>query len=127
MDDDDNLTELLTDVAKDEYNLQAEESKKILDEKNLSKIKEFTITRTKESDKIITSIDDKTFNIFRASVLDKPVQPVEGEEPKEKVKYFVVADTENEKVAGLFWQITPIIFFSMIFVIYCQIKFSFLS
>ena len=112
LDDDDNLTELLTDVVKDEYSLQTEESEKILDENNLTKLKEFTITRTKESDKIITSIDDKTFNIFRASVLDKPVQPVEGEEPKEKVKYFVVADTENEKVAGLFWQITPrIIFF----------------
>ncbi len=112
LDDDDNLTELLTDVVKDEYSLQTEESEKILDENNLTKLKEFTITRTKESDKIITSIDDKTFNIFRTSVLDKPVQPVEGEEPKEKVKYFVVADTENEKVAGLFWQITPrIIFF----------------
>ena len=31
---------------------------------------------------------------------------------KEKVKFVVIADTENEKVAGIFWQIAPkIIFF----------------
>lgn len=110
--DDDNLADILVDVVKDEYSLQIEESEKVLDENNLNKLKEFTITRTKESDKIITSIDDKTFKIFCASILDKPAQPVEGEETKEKEKYFVVADTENEKVAELFWQITPrIIFF----------------
>jgi len=112
LDDDNNLAELLADVVKDEYSLQIEESGKVLDENNLNKLKEFTITRTKESDKTITSIDDKTFNIFRTSILDKPIQPAEGEEPKEKEKYFVVADTENEKVAELFWQIAPrIIFF----------------
>jgi predicted ATP-dependent endonuclease of OLD family len=106
----DNLADILNDVVNDEYSLQIEESEKVLDENNLNKIKEFTITRTKEYDKIITSIDDKTFKIFNASILYKPVQQAEGEEPKEK--YFVIADTENEKVAELFCQITPkIIFF----------------
>ena len=112
LDDGENLADLLTDIVKEEYSLKTEESENILDEKDLARLKEFTITRTKESDKIITSIDDKTFNIFCASVLDKPLQPVEGGEPKEKVKYFVVAETEKEKVADIFWRITPkIIFF----------------
>jgi len=102
LDDDDNLSELLTDVVKDEYNLQIEEPEKVLDENNLSKLKEFTITRTRGTDKIVTSIDDKVFNAFRTSILGKPVKSVEGEEPKEEEKYFVVADVENEKVAQLF-------------------------
>jgi len=49
LDDDDNLTDILTDVVKDEYSLQMEESEKILNENILNKLKEFTITRTKES------------------------------------------------------------------------------
>ena len=107
----DDLADILAPIVKKEYDLQ-EEAEKVLDERSLNKLKQFTITRIKESDKIITSIDEETFNIFRGSVLDKPVQPVVGEEAKEKEKYLDVADTENERVAGLFWQITPrIIFF----------------
>ena len=107
-----NLADILTDIVKDEYSLQIEESEKVLDESILNSIKEFTITRTKDSDKIRTSIDEKTFQMFCASISDRLAQPVEGEVPKEKEKYFVVADSENGKVSEFFWQITPrIIFF----------------
>lgn len=112
IEDDDNLAELLLDTVKDEYSLQTDETEKILDENKIGKLKELTLTRTKEAEKMQTSVDETSFNIFCAAILDKPAQPVEGEEVKEKEKYIVIADTENEKVTDLFWQTVPkIIFF----------------
>ena len=112
IEDDDNISELLQDVLKDEFSLTLGEAEKILDENKIGKLKEFTLTRTKEAEKIETSIDKNSFNILCSAVLEKPEQPVEGEAIKEKVKFVVIADTENEKVAGIFWQIAPkIIFF----------------
>ncbi len=112
IEDDDNLAELLPDIIRDEYSLQTDETEKILDENIIGKLKTFTLTRTKEAEKIQTSIDENSFNILCAAILDKPAQPAEGEEAKEKEKYIVIADTENEKVTDLFWQTAPkIIFF----------------
>jgi len=112
IEDDDTLAELLPDIIKEEYKLQTTETEKILDENKLGKLTEFTLTRTKDAEKIETSIDKNSFNLFCASILDKPAQPVEGAEIKEREKYVVIAENENEKVADIFWQTAPkIIFF----------------
>ena len=73
IEDDDNLAELLTGIIKEEFSLQTDEAEKILDENKIGKLKTFTLTRKKEAEKIQTNIDENSFNIFCAAILDKPV------------------------------------------------------
>ena len=119
---DDNLFELLSEATIEKYKLQIAEGESVLDKDKIDKIKEFTLTRTKEGDKKSLEIDVNTFNLFRSAILDKPSpvvagesgQAVEGESVAEvaKEKYFVVADDGNSEVANVIWAYTPkIVFF----------------
>jgi predicted ATP-dependent endonuclease of OLD family len=129
---DDNLFKLLSEAVIEKYKLQITDGENILDKDKIDKIKEFTLTRTKEGDKKSLEIDVDTFNLFRSAILDKPSQVVAGEsgqatEGGEAVetareKYFVVADDGNAVVADILWAYTPKIFFSTTFVIYYRIE-----
>ncbi len=114
----DDIAEILSDIAVDDYKLEIEEGQKIFDENKLKKIQEFTITKTNENDEVKTTIDDNSFKIFQASILDKPKEIKEGEETKTdedeetREKYINITDEQNSDVADLFWQTGPkIVFF----------------
>lgn len=120
--DGDDLFELLSEAVIEKYKLQIAEGEIVLDKDKIDKIKEFTLTRTKEGDKKSLEIDVNTFNLFRSAILDKPSQAVageggqavEGETVAEaaKEKYFVIADDGSSEVANLIWIYTPkIVFF----------------
>ena len=119
---DDNLFELLSEVAIEKYKLKIIESENILDKDRIDMIKEFTLTRTKEGDKKSLEVDVNTFNLFRSAILDKPSQvvasengQVAGEESTVKVtkeKYFAIADDGNAEGASILWTYTPkVVFF----------------
>jgi predicted ATP-dependent endonuclease of OLD family len=120
----DDLLELLSEGTIEKYKLQIAEGEIIFDKDKIDKIKEFTLTKTKEGDKKSLEIDVNTFNLFRSAILDKPPQVVAGEsgqavegetvvEPV-KEKYFTIADDSNGnvEVANMLWAYTPkIVFF----------------
>ncbi|MCL4405359.1 AAA family ATPase [Patescibacteria group bacterium] len=72
--DGDDLFELLSEAVIEKYKLQIAEGEIVLDKDKIDKIKEFTLTRTKEGDKKSLEIDVNTFNLFRSAILDKPSQ-----------------------------------------------------
>lgn len=114
----DDIAEILSDIVIDDYELKIEEGEKVLDENKLKKIREFTITKTNENGEVKTVVDDNSFKIFQAAILDKPKEVKEGGETKTdegeeiKEKYIEIADEQNPDVADLFWQAGPkIVFF----------------
>ena len=114
----DDIAEILSSIVIDDRKLEIKEGQKILDENKLRKIREFTITKTDENGEVKTALDDNSFKIFQAAILDKPKEIKEGEETKTdegeeiKEKYIDITDEQNSDVAGLFWQAGPkIVFF----------------
>jgi len=114
----DDITEILSDIVIDDHKLEIKEGQKILDENKLKKIREFTITKTNENGEVKTALDDNSFKIFQAAILDKLKEIKEGEETKTdageetKEKYIDITDEQNSDVADLFWQAGPkIVFF----------------
>lgn len=114
----DDIAEILSDIVVDNHELKVEEGQKIFDENKLKRIREFTVTKTNENGEIKTAVDDNSFKIFQAAILDKPKEAKEGEEVKTnegeetKEKYIDITDEQNADVADLFWQAGPkIVFF----------------
>lgn len=114
----DDIAEILSDLAIDNYEPKVEGGQKVFDENKLKKIREFTITKTSENGEVKTTVDDNSFKIFQAAILDKPKGVKEGEEAKTnedgeiKEKYIDITDEQNSDVADLFWQAGPkIVFF----------------
>jgi|GEM_PF-1161462 len=120
LDSDDDLVEALSDILIDEHKLSVEDGQKILDAAKISKIKQFTIERKNEAEKVSTKVDENTLAIFLASILDKPQEVSEDTEPNtdneeqevKKDKYVELTQENNSDVADLFWKIGPkIVFF----------------
>ncbi len=121
---DEDIAELLSEITIDEHDIKIEEGQNILDPNKIKKIKKFTITRINGKEKVQITIDNNSFKIFQAAILNKPQQSDEGGKDKEKEKgeekettdtkekYISFSDDQNADVAQIFWLITPnIVFF----------------
>lgn len=114
--EDESLGELLSEIIADDNNLELADGENILDSKKVNRITEITLTRVKQDGKLRLEVDKNTFDIFKASILDKLNQtPLpEGTTPPTepvKQKYLDIPDDGNEQVAVIFWKITPMIVF----------------
>lgn len=114
----DDITDILSDIVVDDYDLKIKEGQKILDENKLKRIREFTITKTNENGEMKIAIDDNSFKIFQAAIFDKPKEAKEGEEAKPaeneemKEKFIDITNEQNSDVAVLFWRAgSAIVFF----------------
>ncbi len=113
IDDGDNFSEALFSIVKEKYLQQIGEVEKIFDESKIKRIKEFTISRVKEGKNLQTSIDTSSFNIFRDSILEKPITTTGSKEPQKNEitstgeKYINISDENNSEIANIFKKTTP--------------------
>ncbi len=118
----DEFTKLLSDTLIEDNGLKIQDGETILDTKKNEKITEFTLTRTKQGDNLVLAVDNNSFKIIQASILDKPIsesKPVpeavqtEGAKTSPTVnKYLDMSDDKNISIAKSLFRITPkIVFF----------------
>lgn len=124
----DDIAKILTDIITNNYNdAKIKKKQKILCKNSIKKIKEFTITKTREDSKVKTTIDEISFKIFQSSILERQKSTEENKKmmhpqanknkaPEKpipiKEKYIDITDEQNSDVAALFRKCTPkIVFF----------------
>jgi len=114
----DNFAKLLSDTLADDNNVKIQDGEVILDPKKIEKITGFTLTRTKQGENLTLEIDNNSFKILQASIVDKPSStpiPATTEEvstPPIVSKYLYIGDDKNSSIAESFSGITPkIVFF----------------
>ncbi len=115
----DNFHKSLSAMVVDDNSISVEEGVPVLDQKIISKIASFTLTRTKQSDQTSLSLDDQTFKLIQASILDRPSQtPDSGEKPEDSGdkqetndlstdKYIDLSDDKNSDVSETLFRLTP--------------------
>jgi Predicted ATP-dependent endonuclease of the OLD family len=111
----DNFGKELSDDLLEQYKPKLNEGEELLDQTKINTIKEFTITRKKNGEKVETSIDPKTITILKVAVSErkvpdpKPAGEVESDavEVTTTEKLFNITDEDNSKIAEIFWISAP--------------------
>ena len=106
-----NFYDSLSELLKKDTNPSITSETKILDEKKIKQIEEFTLTQTKDNGIIQFTIDNNTLSILKSSILDKPIDQSNSNEISqtsiEKEKYILLDEKSIKEVVKRFINIIP--------------------